>query len=607
MERLGKFEIRGVLGRGAMGTVYDGWDPQIERRVAIKTVSLRIADDDDEAAEGLARFKREAQAAGRLSHENIVGVFDFGETDEIAYIVMEFIEGRSLKSLIDQEKRLPPVEAAEIMQQVLRGLDYSHKRGVVHRDIKPANVMLTTEGRVKLADFGIARISSSSMTSVGVILGTPAYMPPEQFLGEVADERSDIYSAGATLFHLLTGQRPYEGNPTSIMQKVLNMEGPPDPSQRTPEVPPAWDRVIHGAMARRPEDRFTSAAAFAEAIRVALTAPAATAADRAEADATMVLGQAPRAQAAAVPPPPPAARTSPVAPPVATRSRPGALYAGLGATGILLAGAAALLLKPSGGRLPSPPVGAPPAPARTPAPPPPPAAKPAPVIAPALPSLDDVRASLNAQVSAVPCSVADVTETDGALRLRGIGGPSALPSLRALASGAGRPVETSLQGFSGPYCATLDMLRPVMRGGRLDLSVVGASSSFADNTVMTLRVANLPFAGWLQMDYVGSDGSVVHVYPSLPAPPLRYDPPRLAAAGSSFQTGSPRNTITAGPPFGTDMIVAIESSSKLFTALPPQGQMVADYTRQLAAALAKLAAQGGRAEAAVMLVETKPK
>jgi serine/threonine-protein kinase len=191
LKKLGKYEIRGTLGRGAMGTVYDGWDPAIDRRVAIKTVRLADA-DDEETVEGLARFKREAQAAGRLSHPNIVGVYDYGETDDIAYIVMEFVEGRSLKSLLDQEKRLPPREAAEILGQVLAGLGYSHARGVVHRDIKPANIMLTGEGQVKIADFGIARIESSSMTSVGTVMGTPAYMPPEQFLGEAVDARSDL-------------------------------------------------------------------------------------------------------------------------------------------------------------------------------------------------------------------------------------------------------------------------------------------------------------------------------------------------------------------------------------------------------------------------------
>ena len=150
-EKLGKYELRGTLGRGAMGIVYDGWDPLIDRRVAIKTVRLVDA-DDEETAEALARFKREAQAAGRLTHPNIVAVYDYGEVNEIAFIVMEFASGKSLKTLLDEQKRLPPREAVRIMEQVLAGLAYSHARGVVHRDIKPGNIIIVEGGQVKIAD-----------------------------------------------------------------------------------------------------------------------------------------------------------------------------------------------------------------------------------------------------------------------------------------------------------------------------------------------------------------------------------------------------------------------------------------------------------------------
>ena len=160
---LGKYEIRGTLGKGAMGIVYDGWDPVISRRVAIKTIDLPDA-NDEEAIEGLARFKREAQAAGRLTHPNIVGVYDYGETDRLAYIVMEFVEGRSLKEVLTASERMTAMDAIALMEDVLAGLTYSHDRGVVHRDIKPANIMITPDERAKIADFGIARIEASSMT-----------------------------------------------------------------------------------------------------------------------------------------------------------------------------------------------------------------------------------------------------------------------------------------------------------------------------------------------------------------------------------------------------------------------------------------------------------
>lgn len=286
-EKLGKYDIRGMLGRGAMGVVYDGWDPLIERRVAIKTVRLLREDSDAEAEEGLARFRREAQAAGRLQHPNIVGIFDYGETSEFAYLVMEFVDGRTVKSVLDAQERFPIPEVARVMEELLDALQYSHEHGVVHRDIKPANMILTRNGRVKVADFGVARIESSSMTQVGTVIGTPAYMSPEQLAGQTVDSRSDIYSAGVVLYQLLTGDRPYHGNNlTSIYHQALNSE-PVPPSKIAMTVPPAFDPVVARAMAKRPQERYATAAQFAAAIGGAATEQTA-AATSGEPDATVV-------------------------------------------------------------------------------------------------------------------------------------------------------------------------------------------------------------------------------------------------------------------------------------------------------------------------------
>jgi eukaryotic-like serine/threonine-protein kinase len=296
IEALGKYEIKRPLGRGAMGTVYEGWDPIIARRVAIKTVRLPDA-SDPETEEALARFRREAQAAGRLTHPNIVGVFDYGETADLAYIVMEFVDGPPLKDVLDKHERFVLTDIVRIMEDLLAGLQFSHERGVVHRDIKPANVMLTTSGQAKIADFGIARIESSSMTQAGTVLGTPAYMSPEQFMGQVVDARTDIYSSGVLLYQLLTGERPFEGGMSAIMHKALNTE-PPAPSQLSVTAPPAFDAVVRRAMAKRPEDRFTTATAFIEAVRNAVANPAEAVS---EDEATMVAAPPLGGAAAAAP------------------------------------------------------------------------------------------------------------------------------------------------------------------------------------------------------------------------------------------------------------------------------------------------------------------
>ncbi len=269
-----KYEVHGTLGSGAMGTVFDAVDRIIQRRVAIKVVK-RPAENDPEAVEAHARFRREAQAAGRLSHPNIVGVYDYGENAEQAWIVMELVEGGSLKGRIDRNERFPVPEIVRIMGEVCLALHYSHQRGVVHRDIKPGNIMMTTEGQVKIADFGIARLENSSMTQVGTLIGTPSYMAPEQFRGEPVDLRADIWSAGVMLYQLLTGEKPFEGGFSAVMHKALHTD-PPPPSQLSVTTPRAFDAVIARALAKRPEDRFASAAAFGEAIRAAAEAPAAS-------------------------------------------------------------------------------------------------------------------------------------------------------------------------------------------------------------------------------------------------------------------------------------------------------------------------------------------
>jgi serine/threonine protein kinase len=264
-ESIGKYRVTRPLGRGAMGMVYEGFDPVIERRVAIKTILAEYL-EAAEMQEASARFKREAQAGGRLMHPGIVGVYEYGEDKDMAYIVMEYVEGRELKSILRDGPPLELIDTFEIMKQLLAALDYSHKQGVVHRDIKPANVMVTAGNKVKVMDFGIARLESSSLTQVGTVVGTPTHMSPEQLTGMQADGRADLWSAAVILYEMLTGVSPFLADtPATVMHKVLQQE-PEAPSRLKPGVPPGFDAVLARALSKKAEQRFQTALEFSAAI-----------------------------------------------------------------------------------------------------------------------------------------------------------------------------------------------------------------------------------------------------------------------------------------------------------------------------------------------------
>ena len=272
-DRLGKYEIRRTLGRGAMGVVYEAYDPMIKRRVALKTIRGDQLTGED-AATVVARFRREAQAAGRLNHPNIVAIYDFDEDEGTSFIAMEYVEGRDLKTAFEGHERFANAEIVRIMSQILDALGYSHRQGVIHRDIKPGNVFLQEDGTVKVADFGIAHIESSSLTQVGSVMGTPSFMSPEQIQGLPVDGRSDLFAAGVILYQFLTGERPFAGSATTTMQKVLKQD-PLPPSTLNVQLPESVDAVVRKALAKRPEDRYPDAQSFAEALRAAM-APATT-------------------------------------------------------------------------------------------------------------------------------------------------------------------------------------------------------------------------------------------------------------------------------------------------------------------------------------------
>ena len=267
IEKLGRYEILSELGQGAMGVVYKAVDPLIDRTVAIKTINLNLS--KDELADFEERFNREAQSAGRLSHPNIVTIYDVGRADHVAFMAMEYLEGRELKEIIASGEVLQPDRVAEIIAQIADALAFAHDHGIVHRDIKPANIMVLRNGSVKITDFGIAKMSSGSRTQIGIILGSPKYMSPEQVAGKPVDGRSDIFSLGAVLYEFLTGKPAFGsegGTLTTIMYQVLN-EMPALPANINPSIPVAFDYIVARALAKAPEDRYQSAREMANDLR----------------------------------------------------------------------------------------------------------------------------------------------------------------------------------------------------------------------------------------------------------------------------------------------------------------------------------------------------
>jgi len=266
---LGRYQIDAEIGRGAMGLVYLAHDPKIDRPVAIKTISL-FSQEIEEEQEFRERFFIEARAAGRLSHPGIVTIFDVGEdpaTHE-PYIVMEYVPGQPLNKILSGENRkLPLGPALQIAQEVAEALNYAHAQGVVHRDIKPANILITLDGHPKIADFGIAKLNQGLMTVPGQILGSPAYMAPEQLSGEATDPRSDLFSLGVILYSMLTGFRPFQGNSAATVSfKVVNQDPLPVTSFDS-DLPAALDRLVSRAIAKDPSQRFQTGMEMAQEIQ----------------------------------------------------------------------------------------------------------------------------------------------------------------------------------------------------------------------------------------------------------------------------------------------------------------------------------------------------
>jgi len=290
---LGRYQVEKELGKGAMGVVYLGKDPKIGRVVAIKTMALSNEFEGEELDDARERFFREAETAGRLQHQNIVTIFDAGEEHDLAYIAMEFLKGRDLVDYCKDANLLPIPKVVSIVSRVAEALAYAHRANVVHRDIKPANIMYEIDSdTVKVTDFGIARITDSSKTKTGLVLGTPSFMSPEQIAGKKVDGRSDLYSLGVMLFQMLAGVLPFRGDSMAeLMFKIAN-EPAPDIRIIRKEISDRLAAVVAKSVAKKPEDRYQDGDSFAADLKAAMSdagggvstaAPAASTQSRGEA------------------------------------------------------------------------------------------------------------------------------------------------------------------------------------------------------------------------------------------------------------------------------------------------------------------------------------
>jgi serine/threonine-protein kinase len=326
LTQLGRYQLLRVLGTGAMGVVYEGLDPKLNRQVAVKTILQSFAHDPALRAAYAARFEREAQAVARLSHAHIVSIHDFGEENGVLYIVMEFIQGVELKELFDRQQSFALADIVRMTCELLDALDYAHQNGIIHRDIKPANLLIDQQMHVQLTDFGVARLvdSGADRTQVGTMVGTPSYMSPEQIAGHAVGPRSDLFAVGIILYQFLTGERPFQAEGTFAIQQKIMFETPAIPSTLNTALGNGFDAVVLCALAKRPEERYVSARAFKEDLLRVFAGVCLQGAVPAPVPAVPVPASAAFASALvpAAAPAPVSVSTSPASPPVSTSPAP---------------------------------------------------------------------------------------------------------------------------------------------------------------------------------------------------------------------------------------------------------------------------------------------
>ncbi len=568
IERLAKYAIQATLGRGAMGVVYQAYDPDMERLVAIKTLRSELLAGDDEA-ELLRRFRAEAKAYGRLLHPNIVTCYSCDRDDDVIYIVMEYVEGESLKEKLAQGESFPPHAACDIATQLLSALAYSHANGVIHRDVKPANIMMMPSGQIKVTDFGVAKIDTSAMTQAGYVIGSPSYMSPEQLLGQSTDHRTDVYSAGIILYELLTGENPYAGADLGAVVHNVLQNTPEPPSYWQPAVSAAIDGVVMKALNKDPGERFQSADEFASALQEALQqAPDIETEDvapSADAETVIIAGDEHNVRLAASPARP--------APRPATLGAIAAvvLAVGLGGYVFLAPSEQAPHNAPSDGTglvnmtntvsMPN--------------------------SATATALTNQTETALDGLLARYPC--ADLTyrlEADKVILHGYVATPDDAEALQRAA--AALPGVTSLEVKINvqpwPYCELLALLKPHLDPAMGPLTsptatIEGERLHFQEGDKLEFSLATPAFPANVYADYFLLDGSVAHLLPD-PTQSLTPTPP-----GTPIHIGAGQRRWEIAPPFGREMIAVISSDQALWNGTRPEFEDTKTYLEALSNAL----------------------
>lgn len=571
--KIGKYSIESILGEGAMGVVYKAYDHDLNQPVGIKTLRSQTLAGGTQLADLQTRFRHEAIAGRRLRHRNIVAIYEFGVDEGCCYIVMEYIEGTPLKDLLAQGRRFELSEAKQIIEQILDALDEAHRQGVIHRDIKPANIMLKEGFQVLVTDFGIAKLESSELTRTGTLMGTPNYMSPEQWQGGQVDGRTDLFSTGVILYELLTGEKPFDGSsPQSIMQKVFTST-PMLPSEINVHLPRACDAIVKKALARRPEDRYQSAAEFKRALLAIIGGSLAAS----EAEQTLYISDAP---------------------PTVAPSRGSDLRQKSG-RGIVIGGGVALVAALAIGYTayrmtdvsePAVPTDEPPAVSEVtsvlessqdepesqavPAPP-------RPVLDPA---------TLDALLATFTCAqLSGDVDPEHKVSVRGHVRPqdrAVLQQRLAELEGVIEVDTSKVKSLIWPYCELEPFLAKLRRNMNAHTQLDSTSSirEYVEGDPLEFGLNAPSYEAYLYVDYFQIDGNVVHVLPTQRKQHRRYP------AGDRIKIGDRAKGETrfeVGAPFGTELITVVASKEPLFAEPRVLQESAHDYLTALHEAIAR--------------------